>query len=280
MPPATTSLTCSGPLRGGGGNFGVVTAIEIALYPVRELYAGAMFWPVERSEEILNAWRGWVEAVPDELTSVGRIFHFPPLDLVPEPLRENSFVLVEAAFIGDEEAGKELVRPLRELGPAIDTFAMIPAPALAQLHMDPPEPIPYAGDGTFLDDFPAEAVEAMVAADAPEILAFEVRHLGGAVATPSRTQGAFGSIDGRFATFAIGLATTREQKQAVESAVGNAMAALSPWASGRGYFNFAESAQSAAGLYPPATYKRLQKIRTAYDPGELFVANHVIPVSR
>jgi hypothetical protein len=195
-------------------------------------------------------------------------------------MRGRSFVLVEAAYIGDEESGKEFLRPLRELGPSMDTFATIPASALSELHMDPPEPVPYAGDGSFLDDFPAEAVEAMVAAAAPEIISFEVRHLGGAVAEPSPMQGAVGSIEARFATFAVGMAGAPEQKRAVETAIGNAMTALSPWASERGYFNFAEGGQSTAELYPAATYKRLQRIRATCDPRELFVANHDIPRQR
>src|SRR5438105_2911842 len=70
-------------VRGGGGNFGVVTAIELRLYEAPELYAGALFFPVERAGEVLEAWRERVQNVPDEVTSVGRIMHFPPLPMVP-----------------------------------------------------------------------------------------------------------------------------------------------------------------------------------------------------
>ena len=65
-------------VRGGGGSFGIVTAIELALYPVEELYAGMLAFPVERAAEVLRAWREWVRTVPDEATSVGRVMHFPP----------------------------------------------------------------------------------------------------------------------------------------------------------------------------------------------------------
>jgi FAD/FMN-containing dehydrogenase len=117
-------------VRGGGGNFGVVTAIEIALYEEPELYAGAMFWPVEQAAEVLHAWREWTETVPDTVTSVGRILHFPPIPDIPEPMRGNSFVLVEAVYPGSESEGAALVAPLRGLGPAIDTFAAVPPTAL------------------------------------------------------------------------------------------------------------------------------------------------------
>src|SRR5438067_3018352 len=146
-------------VRGGGGNFGVVTAIEIALYDTPKLYAGAMFWPVERAGEVLHAWREWVETVPDEVTSVGRILHFPPLPMVPEPLRGGSFAVIEAAFAGPEAEGEELLRPLRQLAPAMDTFAAVPPTALQTLHMDPPQPVPGIGDGMFLDELPAEAID-------------------------------------------------------------------------------------------------------------------------
>jgi hypothetical protein len=124
-------------VRGGGGSVGVVTALEIALYPVREVYAGALFFPIERSSEVLHAWREWIDTVPDELTSVGRIMQFPPIPDAPERVRGKSFALVEAAYLGDEFEGAELIRPLRELGPVMDTFGMIPAPALQHLAHGP-----------------------------------------------------------------------------------------------------------------------------------------------
>jgi FAD/FMN-containing dehydrogenase len=88
-------------VRGGGGSVGVVTALEMALYPVGELYAGALFFPIERSSEVLHAWREWTGAVPDEVTSLGRILRLPPVPEIPEFLRGRSFVLVEAAYLGD-----------------------------------------------------------------------------------------------------------------------------------------------------------------------------------
>ncbi len=109
-------------MRGGGGSFGIVTALEFGLYPVREVYAGVLFWPVERAGEILHAWRDWTEGVPDEVTSVGRLRKMPQIPEVPEQLQGRSFVFVEAAYTGAEADGIELLRPLRALGPEIDTL--------------------------------------------------------------------------------------------------------------------------------------------------------------
>ena len=70
-------------VKGGGGSVGVVTAMEMTLYPVRELYAGALFFPIQRSSDVLHAWREWTRTVPDEITSIGRILRFPPFPMSP-----------------------------------------------------------------------------------------------------------------------------------------------------------------------------------------------------
>ena len=141
-------------LRGGGGNFGVVTALEFRLFPISEVYAGALFFPWERSAEVLQAWLEWTQTVPDEVTSVGRILQFPPLEMVPRALRGKSFAVVHAYVLGSEAEGERLLAPLRALGPEIDTVAMVPPVALSEMHMDPPDPVPYSGEHLVLDRLP------------------------------------------------------------------------------------------------------------------------------
>ena len=99
---------------------------------------------------MLHAWLEWTATVPDEVTSVGRILQFPPLDEIPEPLRGGKFAIVEAVYMGDEASGADLLKPLRDLGPAMDTFAMVAPADIAELHMDPPQPVPYTGEGQML----------------------------------------------------------------------------------------------------------------------------------
>src|SRR5262249_16993338 len=86
-------------VRGGGG-VGVVTALEMRLYPVRDLYAGSLFFPIQRAAEVLHAWRAWTDTVPDEVSSQGRLVRLPPAPQLPEPLRGRAFVKVEAAYLG------------------------------------------------------------------------------------------------------------------------------------------------------------------------------------
>ncbi|HXV58305.1 MAG TPA: FAD-binding protein [Gaiellaceae bacterium] len=269
-------------VRGGGGSFGVVTALEFRLYEVPEVYAGVLFFPVERAAEILNAWRAWVDGTPEELTSCGRVMHFPAIPEVPEPMRGRSFVLVEAAFIGSEEDGAAIMRPLRELGPELDTLALIPTAELRHMHMDPPQPVPGAGDGMSLAELTPEAIDALVAAAGPEsgLLSVELRQLGGAVSRPSPEQGAVGALEGSFALFGVGMAPTPELREAAEAGAAALKAALAPWATGRGYFNFADRPQEGASFYPPETHRRLQEIKADVDPGELFRATHPIRPAR
>jgi FAD/FMN-containing dehydrogenase len=267
-------------VRGGGGSFGIVTAIEFALYPVAEVYAGILFFPFERAAEVLNAWSEWVEDTPEEVTSAGRLMQFPPIPDIPEPVRGRSFVVVEAAYIGSEEDGTELLRPLRELGPEMDTFAMIPASELRFLHMDPPQPVPNAGDGMALAELTPEAVDALVAVAGPgsrsPLLSVELRQLGGTVAVARPEQGAVGHLEAAFALFGVGMALDQEMAAAVKVHAQTVKDALAPWAAARGYFNFSDHPMDGRSLYPPATYLRLQEVKAAYDPAELFRASHPI----
>ena len=133
-------------LRGGGGSFGVVTAIEFSLVPLAEVYAGMIAWPAARGAEVIPAYLEWVEGLPEEMSAWARFLTLPPLPEVPEPLRNTPLVDVTAAFAGPESEGAELIRPLLDLGePMMNTFATIPAAGLSALNGDPEDPVPGPG---------------------------------------------------------------------------------------------------------------------------------------
>jgi FAD/FMN-containing dehydrogenase len=267
-------------LRGGGGSFGVVTALEFNLFPVSDVYAGVLFFPLERGEEVLRAWRRWVEEVPDDVTSVGRFMQFPPIAEIPEPLRGKSFVLVEATSLLGQEATDELLRPLRELGPAMDTFRAMPIRELELLHMDPEHPVAGFGDGMLLTDFDERAIDAVVAVagagSGSPLVSVEVRHLGGALARKAPGAGALATIDGKFAMFAVGPAMTPELGAAVKANVEIVQAVLAPWDSGRMYLNLAVKRQRGERLFGDATYSRLQAVKAELDPDDVFRSNHPV----
>ena len=266
-------------LRGGGGSFGVVTALELELFPIRELYAGVLFWPQERAAEVLGAWREWTADLPEEMSSLGRLLNVPPLEEIPEPLRGRSFVVVEAAWLGDEAGGSEQLAPLRELDPEMDTFAMIPPTGLAALHMDPPEPVPGAGDGVLLSDLPADGIDALLEAAGPgtgsPLVSIEVRHLGGAAGRADPENGARAAIDAAYILFAVGTALGPEMMQAVERRIDEVEAALRRWDAGR-FLTFTERPVDPARMFGDEAYRRLREIKAKFDPHNVIQANHEI----
>jgi FAD/FMN-containing dehydrogenase len=267
-------------LRGGGGNFGVVTAIELELYPVAEVYAGMLAFPWERSREVLRAWREWTRTAPDEISTSARIVQVPPLPEIPEAVRGRALVIIDGAYLGGEAEGAELLAPLRALGPEIDTFAMMPPAGLLAIHMDPPGPVPGTGDGALLDVVPGEAIDALVAAAGPgsgsPLLSVELRQLGGALARGGDGHGAAATMEGDFAFFAVGMALDADMAAAVNAHVDVVKQALCEWDAGRRYLNYAERPIDTRRAYSAAAYRRLQAIKTLVDPGDLFRANHPI----
>ncbi len=264
-------------VRGGGGNFGAVTALELALYPIPEIYAGALFWPIERATEILQAWRKWVDTVPEECQSIGRLLQLPDLPFLPEQLRGRSFALVELAFIGGEGDGRALARPLRELEPEIDNVAMMPTVDLSLVNMDPAFPLPYAGDGILLAELPPAAIDAVVGAFVGSpLLHVEVRHLGGAMRAGSPEHGCLDRIEQPFVLFTFGVPPEPDATAAIEQSVETLLAGLAAWDSGRRYLNFAEYRVDPRSIFPEQSYDRLRRLKALHDPGELFAPNHPI----
>ncbi len=262
-------------LRGGSGNVAAVTALELALVPVDDIYAGALFWPIDRAAEVLDAWRTWTKTVPDRCTSLGRMLQLPDAPFLPDHLRARSFVLVEVAFNGPATEGSDLVRRLRDLGPEFDTVASMPVSQLSVVNMDPDFPLPYYGEGILLTDLSPTAIDRLVRAFVgSSLLHVECRHLGGAAAIGSPDHGVLDSIAEPFLAFTFGLTPDAEAQAVVDEHVGRILRVLGPWDSGRRYLNFAESRMDPRTIFPVATYDRLLRARERYDPTGLFVANH------
>ena len=273
-------------LRGGGGSLGIVTALEFRLFPVSEVYAGILWYPIERGAEVLHAWRELTQAgPPDDLTTIGRFLQFPPIPEIPAEVRGQSFVVVEAIHLGDPGQADELLAPLRALRPVNDTIATIPVPMLSHLHMDPEQPVPGIGDGLMAGQLPGEAVDALVEAAGARarfpLLSVELRHLGGAFGRPRPENGALSSIEAQYAMFAVGMTPVPELSAPVHAQVGAVKDALAPWAARQMYLNFAENSQwSPSAFWTEQAYRRLRRIKAAVDPGNVIRANHPIPPAR
>ena len=267
-------------LRGGGGNFGVVTALEFELLPITHAYAGAMAWDWTRAEDVLQRWAAWAPSAPDEVTTSARIMQFPDLDIVPPPLRARQMVVIDGAVLAGDAEAERILAPLRELGPELDMFQTLPMPALTRIHGDPEEPLPSVSETQMLAALPPEAVSAFVAATGPgsgsSLVMAELRQLGGAIARPAPGGGAVPSFDGQFLAFALGMAPDAGTEILSREHARRALDALEPWHGGRQYLNFVEEPADASIGYAPDAYRRLREIRRRVDPTGLFRAAHVI----
>ncbi len=268
-------------LRGGGGNFGAVTAIEFAPYPVEHAYAGWLAWPWERSRDVITRWAELTETFPDTLTSVARILRLPPLPFIPEPFRGRDLVVVEATYLGDAERGRGLLRALRELSPEMDTFATVPAIELMRLHQDPEGPTSGLGDGGLFDRLTPEAIDAYLEVAGPgsdsPLISSEIRQLGGALAKAAPGAGALSHLDGGFVQYAVGIVMNPEMAAAVGRRASLVKATFDRYGRGRAYANFAEHATDASRVYDADTYLRLRALKREVDPDRVFKASQEIP---
>jgi FAD/FMN-containing dehydrogenase len=271
-------------LRGGGGSFGVVTALELRLFEVPELSAGMLLWPWERADEVAHAWAQWTQTAPDEVTTSMRLMQIPPLPEIPEVVRGRRLLIIDGAILAGEERAAEILAALRALEPEIDTFGPVPPIALSYVHMDPEEPMPTRGDGGLLSELPAEAVDAYLAVAGPgsgsTLMMAEIRHMGGALATAPAGAGAAATIGGEYLLFAGGLAADPEMARGVEAGVDAFLSALSPWDSGRMYLNFAERPIHPDRAFGVDVAPRLRAVKAQVDPDDLFRGNHPVTEDR
>ncbi|WP_240474352.1 FAD-binding oxidoreductase [Intrasporangium chromatireducens] len=265
-------------LRGGGGNFGVVTALEFRLHPIESAYAGWLVWDVTRAHDVLRGYEEWAAGAPDEVSTSFRILNVPPLPEVPEPFRGRSLAVIDGAVLGSDEYGADVLQALRALRPEMDTFGRMPAPALARLHMDPEGPTPAVGTSTVLGRLGEAGIETFVEAAGvgPQsgLIMAELRQLGGAVGRPAIGGGALSHIEGDYVFMSVGIAATPELAAASHTATHGLLAALEPWSTGRNYLNFAESRVEAGTAFDTDQLDLLRAVRAAYDPDEVMVANH------
>jgi hypothetical protein len=269
-------------VRGGGGCFGIVTALEIRLFPITSVYAGLLWWPAEAATEVLHSWRELTErAIPDEFTTAARLMRFPPAGEVPAPLRGRSFVVIDVVNLGSQQEADSLLRPLRTLNPITDTMQTMAVSALGHLHMEPEHPVPSVGDGLMLGRLPADAIDAAISvfssAAGGALLAIEIRHIGGEMRRARPQNGALAAIEADYAVYAVAAAPSAPAAAAARTGVAAVTSALSPWAGPQMYLNLADTSRDPACFWSAAAYDRLRHIKATVDPHNLVRSNHPIP---
>ncbi len=271
-------------LRGGGGNFGVVTDFEFRLNPLGPtVLAGPIFWLMEESPEVLRFYRDWIAEAPDELMTIVVHRKAPPVDFVPPELHGRLVVAVVCCWAGDLEEGEKVIRPLREFGsPVLDLCA--PKPFVEhQAMFDPSFPhgrwyyMRSCDVAELTDEVIDITVEHSMRIRSP-LTSFPIWQLGGAIRQIDHDDTAFnGRAVGH--TFNVTCSTENEEGFEQERAWAREFwSALEPFHTSV-YVNFLmdEGQDRVRDAYGPEKYERLRALKRQYDPENLFRLNQNIP---
>lgn len=273
-------------LRGGKGNFAVVTALEFALFPVPRLYGGGIYFPGERMADVLRAWTAWHPGTPETMVSSFAALRLPPLPEVPEPLRGAFVVSLRFAYSGTAADGERMIAPLRAVAPAVlDTVRDMPYTEVASIHDEPTEPLPYYERGIMLREFPAEAQDRLVELVGPDsettLWIAELRALGGAWDREPAVPNAVATRGLPYSLLGVEVGPLSEEHRLKES-VAALLDGMEPWGGDRRLVNnlAPDEAPDAAAIYGPERYERLAAVKKTYDPANMFRINHnVLPAS-
>lgn len=263
---------------GGGGDFGVVTAIELRLTEAGPLLGGRMMWPIEMAWPVLRAYRVATMQAPETLTLWAHLLRFPPLPEVPEPVRGRAFVTVDLTFLGDGAQLDRLLAPFRTIpAMAVDTVGAMPLGNLGDIAAEPVDPMPTMELSGLLADLDEPTIDRLLAvagADAATALAVvQIRHLGGALARQSEADGPHGGISEQYQLFALGVPAVPALVPAIEASLGAVENAVSAQLTGRTLFNFRSSHTNASSCFSQAAARRLREVKRAVDPHGVFRSN-------
>ena len=269
-------------LRGTAGNFGVVTELEMQLFPHAEIYAGALLFPPERAREILLAYDAWTADLPETTCTYVALAKVPP-PLAPPPFPDGRFVGVWVVHAGPAEEGADLLAPIRALGPIVDTVTTIPSSAIATIAGGSPGPMPLVDRSRLLDRLTPDAIDRLLAVAGPDsdsqLRVIQLRHLGGQVARATSADSPLTHPRADYLVLAFGLAFKPTEVEVITGDLDRLYAALadydggSPIPNGMGSGTDPETVQ---GAYDPESWTRLVALKSQYDPQNIFSYNHNI----
>jgi FAD/FMN-containing dehydrogenase len=265
-------------LRGGGGGFGIVTAVEIDLFPLARVITGAAYWPAVHAERLLSTWRRWTLDAPWEATTSVRVMNLPPLPEVPPALAAGPVLSVDGAVLSTtddvtaaERCAESLLGPLRSIAePVLDTWQLTTPAAVLQAHMDPADPVPFHGDHMLLeeigDDGAAEFLRVTgEGSESPFVLA-GLRQLGGAFSQPNPAGGALDHLDACYSYAGSGVPFHPVTAESLERHCAKVRDALRPWDTGRTAPSFVESFHQPQGHLTPEQVAAVDRVRARIDP--------------
>jgi FAD/FMN-containing dehydrogenase len=266
-------------IRGGGGNFGVVTRFQFRLDEVQAIVGGMLLLPA--TPETIAGFVAASEAAPDELTTIGNVMPTPPMPFVPEERHGELAILALMCFAGDADAGQQAMAPFRGLAePIADMVQPMPYPEIYTPDADEYHPM-AAGRTMFVDrvdEDVAETILAQVKASTGQMAVAQLRVLGGAMARVPAEATAFAHRQSRVLVNLAAIYESPDDKSIHEAWVADFADALRQNDHGA-YVNFVgdEGDAGVHAAYPDATWQRLAQIKRRYDPDNLFRLNQNIP---
>jgi FAD/FMN-containing dehydrogenase len=269
-------------IRGGGGNFGVVTALEFRLHPVKDIYGGPMFYELEEAENVLRFFREYIADAPEQMGAFPAFQIAPPLPFIPEDRHGDTFVAMVACWAGPIEEGERALRPFHEVAPVVaEHVGPMPYPALngAFDGLVPPG-LQHYWKAAFVKELTDEAIAAH-AEHGPEVpvvnSTMHIYPINGAVHRVAPDATAFGHRDASFAPVIAGMWPDPEQNEVNIAWVRRYYEAVAPHSEEGGYVNFmAADDQDRVRANYGANYERLAKVKQTYDPDNLFHLNQNI----
>jgi FAD/FMN-containing dehydrogenase len=271
-------------VRGGKGNFGIVTALEFELVPVPALYAGGLFFAGDDAPAVLHRFRQWAPTLPEEVATSVAIMRMPPMEELPPPLRGQTVVHLRYAYSGEDfDLAERLLAPMREAGQIVLGYVgPIRPDEMDMIHMDPVDPLPAWEKGMLLAELTEEAVDALLDAAGPQreipLIMVELRLLGGALARQPRVPNAVAGRDGAYQVLTLGPGVP-ELATVVPALGKGVLKALEPWKAPGCVTNFlgeVSGPAEVAASYPAGVAERLQAIKQAVDPDRVFSFGHAL----
>ena len=257
-------------VRGGGGDFGVVTRMEVALQPAPEIYGGRLLWTLDRLPELLRVFADQTARAPETLSTWLHAYQFPPIPDVPEPLRGRSFASVAVAFLGAPEEGEQHLAAYRAVpGLVMDLMGVVPLAELGGIAAEPTDPTPGMEWSCLLDRLDDATIEALVrclgeGSGSPLPVA-QVRHLGGAFTRTPDGAGAHGPVVEPYNLFLLGIPAVPELGPVIEDCFARVGTEVRDAASGRTLLNFA-GARAHVSWWSAAERERLVRAKVDSDP--------------
>jgi FAD/FMN-containing dehydrogenase len=274
-------------IRGGGGNFGIVTSFTFKLHPVGPIVAFAgLFYPLEDAAKVMRPWRDYVSSAPDEVTSTCVTITFPAAPGMPEQIHDREVLIVGGLYAGDPDEGMRVLDPLRRLGtPLVDISQPTPYVAV-QSSFDPLFPrqqlraywkSEYTGP---LDDAAIDTIAARANDRPAPMTLFNTFHMGGALAQVDPEETAFATRSGEFMISIDGMWTDPADDAANIDWVRSAWKEVGEFGNGDVYLNFTGRADEAPSVGVDSAFgrnlRRLAEVKAAYDPENFFRMNNNI----